>query len=247
MVTRGVLYLAVAALALGVAMHGDSSEPADSRGAIAAASHQPGGRLIVLALALGLLAYAGWRIAEAVVARGKPLSSLANVGRAILYFGLFSVTLPFLTNSREHAEEGSKERDFTDIALDLPGGRWIVIAVGIGVIGSGLYQGWKGLAGTFQEKFERREMSARQMKMVRVLGLIGHAARMVMFGLIGWFLLRAGLAQNSQEAVGIDGALDRLRAHGWSVVFFVVMAAGLACFGLYSFAEARWRGVVNAD
>ena len=44
------------------------------------------------------------------------------------------------------------------------------------------------------------------------LGVFGHLARMVVFGLIGYFLIKAAIDYDPDKAVGLDGALAALGA-----------------------------------
>ncbi len=43
--------------------------------------------------------------------------------------------------------------------------------------------------------------------------------------------------------MGIDGALRRLAERSYGPALLVLVACGLAAYGLYSFAEARYRRV----
>jgi hypothetical protein len=49
----------------------------------------------------------------------------------------------------------------------------------------------------------------------------------------------AGFHKQAQEATGLDGALKSLRDEPFGTVLLVVMAAGFAAFGLYSFSRAK--------
>lgn len=248
MAARGTLYLVVAVLAARLAI-GRRSEPADSHGAVASVSHQPLGRLLVVVLALGLLAYALWRLLDAAFGRhdgAKGWSKrAANVGRAALYGTLFVMTIPFALGSEKHADGSQKEQDFTATVLGWPAGRAIVVGVGLAVIASGLYQGWRGLAGSFRKKFDENDMPAWARAAVRWIGLFGHAARMVVFAAIGMLLVRAALRFDPREAEGIDGALQRMADEPYGPTVLLLVAVGLAAFGCYTLAEARWRKVLE--
>lgn len=66
---RAVIYLIVGGLALEVAVRGRSSAQADSQGALHEIARQPTGPFLLSLLAAGFVAYAAWRLAQAVAGR----------------------------------------------------------------------------------------------------------------------------------------------------------------------------------
>jgi hypothetical protein len=75
------------------------------------------------------------------------------------------------------------------------------------------------------------------------LGLIGHLARMVVFGLIGIFLVKAAVDFNAKAAIGLDGALAKIVHRSYGPLLLGVVAAGLIAFALYSLSDARYRRI----
>jgi len=66
---------------------------------------------------------------------------------------------------------------------------------------------------------------------------------MVVFALVGVFLVRAAIEYDAEEAVGLDGALQELagRAHGpW---LLGLVAVGLLAYAGFCVAMARYRRV----
>ena len=78
---------------------------------------------------------------------------------------------------------------------------------------------------------------------IKWIGTIGHLARMVVFGLIGVFLIAAAVDYNPHKAVGLDGALAKLAHQAYGPVLLGVVAAGLIAFALYSLSDARYRRI----
>jgi hypothetical protein len=66
---------------------------------------------------------------------------------------------------------------------------------------------------------------------------------MVVFGLVGVFLIRAALDFNPKDAVGLDGALAKLLDQPYGPVLLGVVAAGLVAFAIYSWSDARYRRI----
>ncbi len=245
---RGLLYIVVAILAAQVARGHDDTR-ADKQGALRAVVRQPFGRVLVLALAIGFAGYATWRFVEAGVGpRDEPdgrkamFKRLGYAARGALYAFFFASAVKLFIWSNT-ATSQQAEADWTARVLNWPGGMWLVTGIGLVLIGSGLYVGWRGLSGKFRKRLKSYEMGASERRWVRAVGTVGMVARMVVWTLIGVFLVAAARQHDPQQAVGIDGALKRLADRSYGPALLVVVAFGLAAYGLYSFAEARYRRV----
>lgn len=246
---RGGMYLVVALLALRVAT-GDRSERPDKEGALEAVAHQPLGRLLLALVAIGFAGYAFWRFTEAVVGEGdeddgrkEALHRIGYAARGVLYCVLFAATLRYVLSADEAPGSGNAEADWTARVLAWPGGTWIVALAGLGVVGAGLYVGWRGLSEKFRKHMDEAEMSRVEQRWICRLGVVGMVARMAVFSLIGVFLTAAAFQHDPREAVGIDGALKRLASRSYGSLLLGVVALGLAGYGLYCLAEARYRDV----
>ena len=128
----------------------------------------------------------------------------------------------------------------------LPLGRWVVGIAGVVVIGGGLYQLYKAYSIDFSEHMRWNEMSATERTWAVRLGRLGLAARGVVQGLIGLFLLEAALWVDSNRVQGTNGAfqaLGRSPLGPWAVG---MVAAGLAAYGVYMLAAARYSRIVTA-
>ena len=246
---RGLLYLVVAVLAVQIA-RGHRDARADKQGALQAVVRQPFGRVLVLLLAVGFAGYAIWRFVEAAVGppdeddpRKAIFKRVGYAARGVLYtFFFLSAVRVFIWASKAAAPQGA-EADWTGRVLNWPGGTWLVQAAGLVAIGGGLYVGWRGVSGKFRKRLKSLEMGRSLRRWVRGVGTVGMVARMLVTILIGAFLISAARAHDPGQAVGIDGALKRLADRSYGPVLLVLVAFGLAAYGLYSFAEARYRRV----
>jgi hypothetical protein len=252
MLARGVLYIVVALLALRIAT-GDFDGRADKQGALQAVVHQPFGKLLVAILAVGFAGYALWRFVEALMGpadekdpRKATFKRLGYAARGLLYTGFFLTAAKLLVGADEGPDRENAATDWTARVLGWPGGRLLVGAVGLGVVGAGLYIGWRGLRQKFAKKLKGYEMDPGERKWILRLGTVGNIARMVVFVIIGVLLVVAAAQADAPEGVGIDGALRRLAAREYGPVLLSIVALGLGAYGLYSFAEARYRRLPRA-
>jgi hypothetical protein len=57
------------------------------------------------------------------------------------------------------------------------------------------------------------------------------------------FVIRAALQYDPKEAIGLDGALQKLASADYGPYLLGFTAAGLIAYGLYCLADARFRDV----
>jgi L-cystine uptake protein TcyP (sodium:dicarboxylate symporter family) len=127
--------------------------------------------------------------------------------------------------------------------LGWPGGTWLVGIAGALFVGVALYQGYRGLTQDFLEDAKTSEMSAATRSWYKGVAVFGHLARMVVFGLVGVFLVKAAIEFDPNKAVGVDGALAKLANQAYGSALLGVVAAGLVAFALYSLADVRYRKI----
>jgi hypothetical protein len=66
---------------------------------------------------------------------------------------------------------------------------------------------------------------------------------MIVFGLVGIFLVKAAVDFNPHAAVGVDGALAKIVHRSYGPLALGIVAAGLVAFALYSRSDARYRKI----
>jgi hypothetical protein len=248
LISKGALYALVGAIAVDVSVAG-GKRVQDRGGALSALADTWLGRVLVGAVAVGLLGYAGWRFVEAVL--GRPLEGgekegwwkrLGYAARGLWYLGLFAVAASALAGADE-ASSGRKEDRFTAEVLEWPAGRWLVAAVGLGIFGAGLFNLWRGLTRGFRKNLKLRKLSELEDRVFTAIGVVGHLARALVFALIGFFLFRAAYQYDAKEAIGLDGALAQVLRQDYGDTLLGFVASGLLAYGVYCFVEARYREV----
>lgn len=86
-------------------------------------------------------------------------------------------------------------------------------------------------------------MSRRTRRIVDLTGVIGGLARGLVFTVVGVFAVRAAIEYEPDQAKGLDDTLRTFADTPAGPVLLACVAAGLVLFGLFSFANARWRRV----
>jgi hypothetical protein len=244
---RGIIYLVVALLAVALAAGRHDQQPT-SQGALLAVAHEPLGTVLLALLASGLGAQACWRVLRAIVpplgGRRGPRGAgarVADLGRAVFYGVLAAVAVELLVG-RTPADVNTNrvEQDWTGRMLHWPGGRILVVVVGAGIVVGGVVVTWRGITGRFGRDLRMSDEPRRVRATVATMAKVGITARSVVAVLIGAFLVEAAVTFDPARSTGIDGALERLRHHAYGTALLVLVAVGLAAYGVYSFAEARY-------
>ena len=252
LVAKGISYALVGALAVAVAV-GHGGKATSRTGALATIADESWGTVVLVVLAFGFAAYALWRLIQAIFEREDDEDGAAGaakkwgkragyVGRALIYAGLTYSTLQLVSDSGDHQSQTGNARETTSTVFDLPAGRWIVAIIGLAVVGAGVWNVYRGISKKFAKKW-RGGMSHAERKWGTRAGIAGHIARGVVFTLIGIFLTKAAIDFDAKDAIGIDGALQKVAGAPYGPWLLGLTAAGLIAYGLFCFVDARYRDV----
>ncbi len=246
---RGVIYLMVGVLALRIAFGDGSGRQADRRGALAELGEKPFGSVLLWALGAGLVGMALWRLSEAVFGSVGPGGRKAKkralaCARCLFYCFVAYSVLQFAAGSGGGGgSSDERSRDVTARLLGVSGGRWIVAAIGIGIVVAGLWIGGRSLMGAHRDKLRTGEIPPRLRRPVDLTGVVGGAARGLVFAVAGSFTIRAAIAYEPDRAKGFDDTLRSFAETPAGPSLLACVAVGLVLFGAFSFAMARWRRV----
>jgi hypothetical protein len=247
---RGVVYAVVGLLAVRIAL--EEYEEADRKGALEAVARQPLGKFLLVVIAVGFVGYALWRYVQALLDaedEGTAPKGLAKraayLARALLYTALFVSTVRFLLGRGEPGGGARQQQTWTARLLEQPFGQALVVAVGLAVIGVGLYSGYRGVTGKYRKRLKNHEIDPATDRWVDEVAVVGLLGRMAAFALVGFFLIKSAIDFNASESAGLDGALKRLGQSGWGDLVIVAVGVGLFAYGVYSCVEARYRRVLD--
>jgi hypothetical protein len=248
---RGVVYLIVGIFALLAAR--DFSSPKDSHNGLEAVLSQPLGHVLIGLVVAGLIAFAAWRVLQAirdvdhhgtrpkglVIRIGLLASGAANGALALFALGL-------LVGGFKSAGEGSGSehtKGFLAHLLSWQYSNVLIYIVALIPLGVGLAHIVKGCKASFEKYFDADDEVMRYVRPVSRFGLI---ARGVVFLEIAVLLMISGSGYQAMDPPGMKEALDALQNLPAGGVILMVMATGLIAFSVYSFAEACWRRI-NMD
>jgi hypothetical protein len=246
-VARGITYGVIGALAFAIALGaGTMGEPPNQQGALALIARTALGRGALVVTCAGLLAYAFWKLTQGVSGRGPEggggsqlKDRVANLAGGIAYIGFFALAIRVLVGSAGNST--AEPRHAAAGILGWPGGQLIVGIGGAALIAISLYQLHDAFRGEFAKGDKTQQMGPIGQRLFMAAGYIGLAARAVVFGLVGYFLLRTAIDFSPRNAVGVDGALARLHHQPVGPEALGLVAGGLITFAAFSLLEARYR------
>ena len=241
---RGIVYGLVGILAIQVAIGGRGGQITNQQGALNTLAQQPGGRILLIVIAVGLAGYALWGLIRAAL---DPLHKssdskgiLARAGYLISAFSYGALVIPTVQLITRHpgGQGGSASQRTTSNLLTVSWGPWVVGAIGLAIIASSLAQISHGWQADFEMQFNSYALNARQRRWATRLGRFGYIARGIVFAIVGLFLFQAALYRDPNQVIGIDGALQELVRQPYGTLLLGIVAAGLIAFGAYSLLGA---------
>jgi hypothetical protein len=247
---KGVLYITVGILAAQAGL-GRGGRTTDTHGALRVMYGATLGRFILLVIAGGLLGYAVWRLIESIMdpeRRGRGPKGIAlrlgSAFRGLVHAGLGMAALRLALGDLS-GSGGGHPRYWTARAFALPGGELVVWVAAAGVTGYGLYQLYRAYAPKLGRNLDLSQLSASTARWVVGVSRFGIGARGVIFCLIGFFLARAAMRHDAEQAGGVRESLRMLAGFGRWV--FVAVTLGLVAYGVYELVNARYRRILVGD
>jgi hypothetical protein len=247
-VAKGVIYGIVGVLAATAAI-GMGGRITGSEGALLTVMRQPFGRTLLLASAIGLFGYAVWRVLQGVLdtdRRGRDWKAIALrgsfVARGVLH-GLIGWQALQLYRGLEG--RGRDEKAYASDVAALPLGDWLIVLAGLGLFAFAGYQLYRAatpkLGRHFNAGHAARELGGWAIAVSRA----GLAARGVVFSVVAWFMVQAGLARDPN---GVADTTDAMRAFStppdpFGTILLAFTGAGLAAYGFYQILQARYRDI----
>lgn len=240
---RAGMYLLIGVLAILVAA-AHSTVETDQWGAMQQLNDRGPGHLLLWVVALGLAGYSLWRFSEALFGAAgegrKTGPRLKSFGRGCIYAVIAVMAFQIVTGGGKRSEAG-RQVTLSSKVMHHTGGRIAVAAVGVAVAVVGVTLVYEGATRKFEKYLDLSGASRVTRRVVRVIGVIGTVARGVVFALAGIFVIQAAWSYEPKKAAGLDRALRSLRDTPAGPWLLGAVALGLILFGLYGFAEARWR------
>ena len=237
---KGLLYV-IAGCTLALAATGFGGRPVGLRGALRFVIAQPFGRVAVGLVALGLAGFILRRMVQVFVSpEGQPKLSDA-------YFAAPRL-LPERARECRRRVDGPPTRarldraessrscltlDWTVLLVATPYGGWLVVGVGLAIVGFAGFHLYIAVTVRFQIDLQVKRMSTRVRKLTFACGRGGYAALGIALSISGGTVAYAGWLADTREVIGVGAALQSLERSHSGTVLFVAVATGAMGHGLY--------------
>lgn len=228
---EGVVYLLIAWLAAQIALGGGGGS-ADSSGALSQVAQQPFGVVLLVVLAIGFLAMVAWQVI-AVITGEKTSHRVSAAAKAVVAVGLAASCLRIATGGG--ASSGSQQQTLTQRVLEAPGGAVLIVVAGLVVVAVGVVTVVKGLKKSFEDKVEGALSPS-----LTALGVAGWVARGVAFAVVGALVVVSATGDTAKSR-GLDAAFHEIAARPYGVVLLLVVAVGVAAYGVFGLLTAHRR------
>ncbi len=244
---KGVVYLLIGIFAIATVI-GAADSTNGPRAVIDWIGTNPFGQVLLFVIGAGLMAYCTWRWFRAVKNPGDEADgktgALKRVGWA--FSGTAYGTLSIYAFSKVFGNGNAGQSNKQDIIARLLEQSWgniAVILIGVVVAGVGLYQLYRAIADKHMDGVEGQQLSEEKEATYRQAGRAGLAARAVVYGVIAYFLFRAGMMDDAGQFRGISEALTYLKTNTMGAALLAIVGAGLLAYGIFMFVRARYETV----
>lgn len=233
---RGITYLMLGYIALNTA-----GEAKDGGAAVYDYLQEvPFGTPLLWLMAIGLLAYAAFRFISAAVdiqnhgsdTQGL-LKRVGDAASGVAHLFLAYACYQFASGAKRSSGEGGGSEEMARTVLSMDLGSVVIGALGVGFLVGAIMQAKKALTASFMKR-----ISARAPNGTKLVGQIGHAARVIVFLIIGWSMIKGAWLSSEGQIKGLGEAILSLRDTG---LVYSFVAIGLMLFGLFTLATARYR------
>ena len=246
---KGLVYIVIGWLALMTAFSA-GGQTTDPQGAITSIYLHPFGKVLLFIIFVGFVGYALWQFARAAFnpdgegdakKDGVRRIGYAVVGVSYLSFALAALRL--MTQQAAPKGSNATTQDWTARLLSAPGGVFLVVLLGLIVLGVAVglfYEAWKL---RFERYFPLSQMNEGERKLTRYTGRYGIGSLGAIFVIMGLFLIDAAIHHDPHKAQGLAGALATLASQPFGPILLGLIALGLVAYGVFGWVEARYRRI----
>jgi hypothetical protein len=236
LIASGILHVLIGVIAIRVGV-GLRDTAADQSGALAATADVPGGTIAIAIAAVGLIGLAVWQWTGPMAWRpeGVVPNRWRDRVKSLGYLTVGLVALAFTVGGDDDA--GSKQvRSLSGWLIEVPGGLWILAALGVGVGAVGVAYVVRGVTRRFREDITVPEGLAGRA--VLTLGIAGHVGKGLALLIVGAVFVGGAFLHDSRWTSGLDGAIKFLMSLPTGALPIGVISAGFIAHGGYLMVRA---------
>jgi hypothetical protein len=243
---RTLVWFVLGGLVVRLALGQSGGQPADQSGALKSLAGTPLGGALLVALALGFLVWALYRLLCAAVGSRDVTDRKkrwAHRGKAaaegLLYLIATATAVRVLVTGRSDSEEQADS--VTAAVMGVTGGRTLIGLAGLGLVLVAAALAWRAVRRQHADKLEHFRVPRSLRRPAVTVGVVGLIGRSAVVALIGAFLVNAAVRFDADEAKGLDGSLRAVAEQPFGQALLGLAAVGVLGYALWSLVETLWR------
>jgi magnesium-transporting ATPase (P-type) len=236
-IAKGAVYVLMGLTAFTIGRRRPTTDDASPEGAVAQLRSTQFGTALIWALVVGLVLYVAWRLISVALIRGtdgkKWLERAGYLFSAAFYAVLAVTAVTAVMKPKDTKDKNTVER-LSEWMLGHPVGRWALLALGVVVIGVGVFFIVdKGLKKSFLKELDLSNTPEAERKAITTAGTIGWISRGVATAAVGFFVAQAAWRYSANDARGFDNAFRELATHQVGSIVVLVIGLALVVYGVF--------------
>ncbi|WP_159501834.1 DUF1206 domain-containing protein [Microbacterium sp. 18062] len=236
---NGIVHMLIGAIVLAIVWGAEGES--DQSGAFKAIGSAPAGFVALWALAIALAALGVWHAAAAVLARGEDGAKkwglrMSEGGQAVVFVALAVLSGAVALGAKPDADDAAQSASRGVLAV--PGGPFLLGAVGLGIGIAGIVFAVMGVRRSFRAKMTIPSGPAGSA--ITTLGVVGFVAKGVALLTVGVLVTVAAVRVEPDRAGGLDGAISALLLLPLGSWLVGAVGAGFIAYGVFCGFRARY-------
>ena len=248
-IAKGVVYSLLGIFAvIGVVGAAGPDSTGGPKAVITWIGTNPFGKILLVLMGLGLLAYCSWRWYTAVKDKKNEGSDKEGVIKRIGYavsgtaYGVLA-THAFKNAFSSGGGNSDSKQDIIARILSESWGPWVVGLIGVIMAGVAIFQLYRAITDKHMEDIEGLGLGHHERDVFKKTGEIGLSARFVVYGIVSFFLFRAALMDDPSQFKGVGESLGFIEDQTYGAVLLALVGLGLLAYGVFMFVRARYERV----
>lgn len=237
--SKGVTYFLSGILTLMAALHMGGSTSGKSQ-VFDFIKKQPFGKVLLVAIALGLICYACWRFIQSFINPEEIKDNWKGKAKRVAFFfgGIVYLGISFLAAKHLWSSSSGGSSNLNNFLSPTLAGIIFFLVGFILVIIAGYYVK-KAYNKEFMKKFNIDDR--RWHKAAKAAGYFGFYARAFVIFILAYIFIRAAVYSGNNDIKGTKEAFSFLQDSAYGSILMGVAAAGLTAYGLFVIMLAKHR------
>jgi hypothetical protein len=245
LIAKGIVYVILGVLAFMAAFEigGRSNNDTNKTGVFTSVKDFPGGVVVLVLLAAGLICYSVWRGVQAFT---NSEESERKWSKRVRYFfsGLVYLSLAFTAIElifRNRKANGDQNQYWASQILDHPFGQWMIGLAAVILAAVGVYQIYYGLSEKYKKHVQQLNLHSTGSALLLRSGKVGYISRGIVWLILAYLFLKAALHDNSSEAGDTGKAFSFIEDSTFGSYLLGALGIGLIAYGIFNFIRARYE------